>query len=115
MITMDKIKQQPVAIGTLIALIPAIIVSWNFIRPRIVLAEDLEDVRQEYSEAIDKNTQALMNIQRYQLMQQIRDVSREIARLEVRRENGDWDEEYAEELSDLNADLQVLQDALDEL
>ena len=112
---LSKIKGAHLTVGSLVIILAAMYSGFQTIRPQIVLAEDLEDVQETWAEAIQKNTDALTTMQIMDIKGDLREISRELARLELAKESGEWDEDMAMYKADLVDEQAFLRLELEQL
>ena len=65
-----------------------------------------------WSQAIKANTDALVAMQRMDIKSDLREIARELAKLEIAHESGDWDEELAMYRAELLEEQIALREAL---
>ena len=112
---LSKVKGTHITLGSLVIVLAAMYSGFQTIRPQIVLAEDLEAVQETWAEAIQKNTDALTTMQIMDIRGTLREISRELAKLEMAKEEGDWDEEMALYRADLLEEQAILRLELEQL
>jgi len=112
---LSKVKGTHITLGSLVVVLAAMYSGFQTIRPQIVLAEDLEQVEQTWSQAIKANTDALVAMQKMDIKSDLREIARELAKLDIAHEEGEWDEDMAMYEAELLEEQLALRAALDDL
>lgn len=114
---MSNFQEQSKVIGvqTLVTWIPLVPILWFVVQPILVtsvseaMAEDIQQTVKQSVEPVNNAFQVL-------LILNINEIRKEIAALEFRqRAADDWTAEDADNLADLNIELEALRDALETL
>ena len=99
-----------VSLSTVATLIPVLAFLWLFIQPALVdaVADDLDEMIVAKQAPVQSAFKTL-------LRSEINALKKEIARLEIHEGDEDWTEEDAELLTELEIELEAMQEAYDEL
>lgn len=104
-------------VGIVASVITASIATYNFVRPGLVFASDLEAEINPIKAVIAQQQKSISNIERILTLNEIRTVSKEIADLEYRRDHDpdNWTRRDAQDLSEAKTTLDELRDDLKRL
>jgi len=111
----EDLTKTHLSIGAILGAAALLFAGWNAIRSEIVLASDLQQVEQTWSQAIKANTSALVAMQKMDIKADLREIARELAKLEIAHEEGEWDEDLAMYRAELLEEQLALRAALESL